>query len=61
MLVNYLLRRLVHELGTGRALENACHDVRTTEWTLAAIDALAARLVVTSPTTRSRADDPVAA
>ena len=61
MLVNNLLRRLVHELGTGRALENACHEVHTTEWTLAVIDALAARLVATSPTTLSRADEPVAA
>ncbi len=46
MLVTNLLRRLVHELGTGRALENARHDVHTTEWTLAAIDALAARLAM---------------
>jgi len=49
MLVTNLLRRLVHELGTGRALENARHEVRADEWTLAAIDALAARLVVTEP------------
>jgi hypothetical protein len=60
MLVTNLLRRLIHELGSGRALENACHEVHTTEWTLAVVDALAERVAVAS-TTLSLVDELVAA
>jgi len=60
MLVTNLLRRLIHELGSGRALENACHEVRTTEWTLAVVDALAERVAVASATL-SLVDELVAA
>jgi hypothetical protein len=39
-----LLRRLIHELGTGRALENARRERDETRWTCAAVDAIGRRV-----------------
>jgi hypothetical protein len=47
-----LVRELGHELGTGRALENARREREEVEQTLAIIDALAGRLEPVSPARR---------
>jgi len=44
-----LLRTLVHELGSGRALENARHDHDEVARTLAVIDALVRRIEPAGP------------
>ena len=40
-----LLRRLIHELGNGKAVANAAHDRRQDDQIAAAVDALGWRLL----------------
>ena len=44
-----LLLGLMHELGTGRALDNACREREEVARTVAIVDALAGRLAPVAP------------
>jgi hypothetical protein len=44
LLLSLMPVNLMHELGTGRALENACRDRDEVARTMAMVDALAGRL-----------------
>jgi hypothetical protein len=50
-----LFRRLVFELGPGRAVENARSETNEMVWTLAAIDALARRITPPAPADQAAA------
>jgi hypothetical protein len=47
--IDELMHDLMHEVGTGRALDNARHEIDELARTMASVDALAGRLQPATP------------
>ena len=61
LLFNLLPANLLHEFGTGRALDNAGRETEEVAHTMAIIDALAGRLERAASAVGASVEEPVAA
>ena len=54
--IDQLMQDLIHEVGTGRALDNARHESDDLYRTMAVVDALAGRLLPATPVEKLAAE-----